>query len=271
MPSEEQGGEVLFKQCRGTQEKRTYGDATYVSSGALVSWSLFGRAGRDPKRKPLCGLTKLVASISHDLRLPLTAILCNAEFLAESGLSKDERNEFYEEIRSAVDSMNEMLSLPLKFSTKTESFQPKFGDAVGAAERAIALVAVRKEFRNVSISHHHEGSSLGWFDFSRLERVIANLVLNACEAVSSESGRIVITTSVNNACIQIGVWDNGPGVPVAIQHSPFQFFVSYGKAAGNGLGLAIAKQLVEDHHGEIFLDQRCRSGTLFNVTIPAVH
>jgi signal transduction histidine kinase len=224
-----------------------------------------------PKRKPLCGLTKIVASISHDLRLPLTAILCNAEFLAESDLSNDERNEFYVEIRCAVDSMNEMLSLLLEFSKETDSFRPEIADIVGAVKRAIALVAVRKEFRRVSITHHHEGSSLGSYDPSRLQRVIANLVLNACEAVSSESGRIVITTSVNNTCIQISVWDNGPGVPVAIQHSLFQPFVSYGKADGSGLGLAIAKQLVEDHHGEIFLDQRCRSGTLFNVTIPAVH
>jgi signal transduction histidine kinase len=224
-----------------------------------------------PKRKPLCGLTKIVASISHDLRLPLTAILCNAEFLAESGLSKDERNEFYEEIRSAVDSMNQMLTLLLEFSKETDSFRPQIGDIVGAVERAIALVAVRKEFRHVSITHHHEGSSIGRFDPSRFERVLANLVLNACEAVSPESGRIVITTIVNSACIQVSVGDNGPGVPVAIQHSLFQPFVSYGKAAGNGLGLAIAKQLVEDHQGEIFLDQRCQSGTLFKVTIPTVH
>jgi signal transduction histidine kinase len=230
-----------------------------------------GERAKILKQEPLCGLTKIVASISHDLRLPLTAILCNAEFLAEPGLSKDERNEFYEEIRSAVNSMDEMFSLLLKCSKETDSFRPQTGDIVGAVERAIALVAVRKEFRHVSITHHHEGSSIGRFDPSRFERVLANLVLNACEAVSPESGRIVITTSVNNTCIQIGVWDNGPGVPGAIQHSLFQPFVSYGKAAGNGLGLAIAKQLVEDHHGEIFLDQRCRSGTLFKVTFPTVH
>lgn len=222
-----------------------------------------------PIRKPLSGFTRMVAGISHDLRLPLAAVLCNAEFLIEPGLSKDERTEFYEEIRSAVDSMNEMFSLLLKFSNETESFRPEFGDPVEAVDRAIALVAVRKEFRHVSIAHHHEGSSLGWFDPIRLERVIANLVLNACEAASPDSGRIVIITSVNSACIQISVWDNGPGVPVAIQQSLFRPFVSYGKAAGSGLGLSIAKQLVEDHGGEIFLDRACHSGTLFRVIIPA--
>jgi signal transduction histidine kinase len=68
--------------------------------------------------------------------------------------------------------------------------------------------------------------------------------------------------------LQIGVWDNGPGIPSAIQDSVFEPFVSYGKAEGSGLGLAIAKKIVEDHGGEIYLDGRNETGTLFKITIP---
>ena len=109
---------------------------------------------------------------------------------------------------------------------------------------------------------------MGWFDSSRLERVVANLVLNACEAVSPDSGQVVVNTTGNRACLQIGVWDNGPGIPPTIQDSVFQPFVSYGKAEGSGLGLAIAKKIVEDHGGEIYLDGRSETGTLFKITIP---
>jgi signal transduction histidine kinase len=109
---------------------------------------------------------------------------------------------------------------------------------------------------------------VGWFDSDRLERVLANLVLNACEAVSPDSGQIVITTTGDRACLQMAVWDNGPGIPPAIQDSVFEPFVSYGKAEGSGLGLAIAKKIVEDHGGEIYLDGKNRTGTLFNITIP---
>jgi signal transduction histidine kinase len=68
--------------------------------------------------------------------------------------------------------------------------------------------------------------------------------------------------------LQIDVWDNGPGIPPTIQDSVFEPFVSHGKADGSGLGLVIAKQIVEDHGGEIYLDERSDTGTLFEITIP---
>jgi anti-sigma regulatory factor (Ser/Thr protein kinase) len=130
------------------------------------------------------------------------------------------------------------------------------------------MTCVKQEFRGITIKHHHQGTAVGWFDSNRLERVVANLVLNACEAVSPDSGQVVLTTTGDRACLQIGVWDNGPGIPPAIRDSVFDPFVSYGKADGGGLGLAIAKKIVEDHGGEIHLDGRNQIGTLFKITIP---
>lgn len=51
-------------------------------------------------------------------------------------------------------------------------------------------------------------------DSSGLERVVGNLILNACEAVCPDSGQIVITSTGNRACLEIGVWDNGPDIPL---------------------------------------------------------
>ena len=127
---------------------------------------------------------------------------------------------------------------------------------------------VRQEFRGIDICHRHEGLAEGWFDSSCLERALANLVLNACEAVSPDSGRIIIITTGSKSYLQIGVWDNGPGIPPAIQDSVFGRFVSYGKAEGSGLGLAIAKKVVEDHGGRIHLDGSSGTGTLFKIAIP---
>ena len=62
--------------------------------------------------------------------------------------------------------------------------------------------------------------------------------------------------------------NDGPGIPLAIQDSVFQPFVSYGKAEGTGLGLAIAKKIVDDHGGRIRLGERSETGTLFKITIP---
>jgi nitrogen-specific signal transduction histidine kinase len=66
----------------------------------------------------------------------------------------------------------------------------------------------------------------------------------------------------------MAVWDNGPGIPTGRQDCVFEPFVSYGKAEGSGLGLAIAKKIVQDHGGEIYLDERNETGTLFRITVP---
>jgi signal transduction histidine kinase len=213
----------------------------------------------------------MVALICHDLRLPLTAILANAEFLTESNISDAEKSEFYQEIRRSIDRMNELVTSLLECSKGRDTLRPAAGNIVDTVESAIQMASVKKEFRHITIEHHHKGLDVGWFDANRLERVVANLVLNACEAVSQESGRIIITTTGNQACLQIGVWDNGPGVTPTIQDSLFQPFVSYGKAEGSGLGLAIAKKIVEDHGGEISLDKGSETGTLFKISIPFCH
>jgi signal transduction histidine kinase len=156
----------------------------------------------------------------------------------------------------------------LECSRGRDTLRPGARNIVDTVERAIRMTSVKQEFRRITIKHHHEGGAMGWFDANRLERVVANLVLNACQAVSPDSGQIVITTTGDRACLQIGVWDNGPGIPSAVQASVFEPFVSYGKADGSGLGLAIAKKIVEDHGGEIYLDGRNKTGTLFKITIP---
>jgi signal transduction histidine kinase len=212
--------------------------------------------------------SEFVALISHDLRQPLTAILANAAFLTDSDLSEAQRIDFYEEIRLSIDRMNELISSLLACSKGPESLRPTAGNIVDTIARAIRMTSVRREFRRIAIEHHHEGLTEGWFSPNALERVVANLVLNACEAVPSDSGKIVITTTGTGACLQIDVWDNGPGIPPTIREAVFQPFISYGKADGSGLGLAIAKRIVEEHGGNIYLDGRCEMGTLFKIMIP---
>jgi signal transduction histidine kinase len=221
-----------------------------------------------PIPKPHSDEIRMVALICHDLRLPLTAILANAEFLTQSGISETERNEFYQEIRWSIERMDEMVTSLFEYSKNHDTFRPAMRNIVDTVERATRMTRVRQEFRHITIKHHHRGLAVGWFDSNRLERAVTNLLLNACEAVSPDLGLVVITTTGNQAHLQIGVWDNGPGIHPAIQDSVFQPYVSYGKSEGSGLGLTIVKKIVEDHGGEIYVDGRRGTGTLFKITIP---
>jgi len=224
-----------------------------------------------PVSKPQSDVSRMVALICHDLRLPLSAVLANAEFLTQSGITEKERNEFYQEIRCSIERMNSLVTSLFEYSKDRDTFRPALRNIIDTVESAIRMTRVREEFRRITIKHHHRGLVMGWFDSDCLERAVANLVLNACEAVSADLGLIVVTTTGNQSYFQIGVWDNGPGIPVAIQKSAFEPFVSYGKPEGSGLGLAIVKKIVEDHGGEIYIDGSGEAGTLFKITIPFRH
>jgi signal transduction histidine kinase len=240
-----------------------------VSDRRLLPTGYLGSMQSDhPSLVELFALSRQIAFISHDLRQPLTAILANAEFLTRPDICEVQRVDLYREIRSDVDQINELVASLLECSKGRDNLQPAARNIVHTVERAIRIAGARQEFRRITIKHHHKGRASGWFDPNRLERVVVNLLLNACEAVDPESGQIVISTTGSRDYLQIAVWDNGPGIPLAIQGSLFQPFVSYGKAAGNGLGLAIAKKIVEDHGGRIRLEERNETGTLFKVTIP---
>ena len=218
-------------------------------------------------KKPFPSLKTVVARMSHDLRTPLAAILANAEFLALSNPTTEERDEVYEEIRSSINRMGELISELLECSKGGAVLQPAVGNIVETVQRVIRMLDIRPAFRNISITHHHDGPAVGWYNASLLERALSNIVLNACEAVSPDTGCVVITTQGGAACLRIEVWDNGPGIPDDIQNSIFQPFFTFGKSAGTGLGLAIAKRIIEDHDGEIYLDTK-RIGTSFKISIP---
>jgi signal transduction histidine kinase len=235
---------------------------------SLTSGSFPDAQMEHPIPEPHSVMSRMVAFISHDLRQPLTAILANAEFLTRPNISEMERMDFYQEIRWDVDRINELVSSLLEYSQGRDSLRLAVGNIVNTVRRAIRMTCARQEFHRIVIKHHHKGRAVGWFDCSRLERAVVNLVLNACEAVDPRSGQIVIATTGSKDTVEIDISDDGPGIPAVVQDSVFRPFVTYGKAGGNGLGLAIAKKIVEDHGGMIRLDEKCETGTSFKITIP---
>ena len=103
-------GVFSFATFRPSQEEVSMLEQAEHSERLSQSGYSLCRQSNHPVRKPRFSLKRLVARMSHDLRIPLASILANAEFLTQSNLSKKERDEFYEEIRSSIDRMNELVS-----------------------------------------------------------------------------------------------------------------------------------------------------------------
>lgn len=216
----------------------------------------------------LVTIGRMASSISHDLRHPLTAILAYAEFLAEASLGEAQRSDLYQEIRSAVSRMTELISSLLEFSKTRQVLQPSRENVADVVDRVIQTIRLQPDFSKIQITHDREGLTEAWVDAKKLERAIHNLILNACEAVPLDSGKIQISTVRAGDGIEVRIADNGPGIPESIQDSVFQPFVSHGKANGTGLGLAVAQKVIQDHGGHIEIEATGEAGTTFKLTIP---
>jgi signal transduction histidine kinase len=216
----------------------------------------------------LATIGRMASSISHDLRHSLAAVVANAEFLCESNLTPGQREDLYAEIRIAVNQMTELIESLLEFSRTRESLRPTYGDVRSAVDRAVQGVKAHPEFQRIRIRISGEGSSEGWFDFRKLERALLNLLLNACEAVPAESGKIDIELTRKGESLEIRIEDNGPGIADAVRDRLFEPFVSHGKENGTGMGLTVVQKILQDHGGDVAVEQTSTSGTTFRVNIP---
>jgi signal transduction histidine kinase len=219
----------------------------------------------------LATIGRMASTISHDLRHPLSAILAYAEFLTERDLSDAQRSDFYEEIRMAVNKMMDEISSLLGFSKQEEALRIEHGPVDEVIEHAINTVKVRPDFASISISFTHEEECSAWFDPRKLERVMLNLLFNACETVPPGSGKIEVSSRVIESGIEIRVSDNGTGIPESIRESLFQPFVSYGKDKGVGLGLTVVQKIMQDHGGEVRVEKTGPQGSTFLLFFPERH
>src|SRR5437868_11473673 len=192
----------------------------------------------------LATIGRMASSISHDLRHSLAAIVANAEFLCESELSRDQREELYQEVRVAVNQMTDLIDSLLEFSRTRESLRPSYGNVEDTIDHAVQAIRSHPEFHQVHIEVLHHAHMMGWLDGRKLERVIYNLLLNACEAVARNSGKIEVKTAAIPGGVEIRVADSGRGIPEPIRDRLFQPFVSYGKENGTVLGLAVVQNIV---------------------------
>jgi signal transduction histidine kinase len=110
-----------------------------------------------------------------------------------------------------------------------------------------------------------------WTDPEQLKEVLANLLVNACEAMMG-GGFITIeekeeTVEPLGHAVVLKVSDTGPGIPESAQEKIFQPFFST-KEEGTGLGLSIATRIIEDHGGRLDLRTQENAGATFTITLP---
>ncbi|HEY7861971.1 MAG: ATP-binding protein [Gemmatimonadales bacterium] len=213
----------------------------------------------------------LLASVSHDLRTPLTTIKALAHDIADDG---DERAGTIEQ---QADRLNRMVADLLDLSRLNAGELPVRAelnaaeDVVGAAIQQVSAAFAGRELRT-SIAWS-EPVLVGRFDFVHALRILVNLLENA-HKYSPKSSPVDIELSRVGPMIAISVADRGPGVPAAEVERIFEPFYrperSTPDAGSAGLGLSIALRLAMAQGGTLSYADRSGGGSVFTLGLPAV-
>jgi len=216
----------------------------------------------------LATIGRMASSISHDLRHSLAAIVANSEFLCDSHLTPAQREELYQEVRTGVNLMTDLIDSLLEFARTRESLTPAYGNVWETIQRAVQAVRLHPRHHNRTIEVLCGTQVSGWFDQRKLERALYNLLLNACDAAPQFGGQVEVSAAEVSGAITIAVADNGPGIAESIRDRLFHPFVSYGKENGTGLGLAVVQKIVQDHGGTISVEHTDQGKTVFSIMLP---
>ncbi|HZI43280.1 MAG TPA: ATP-binding protein [Gemmatimonadaceae bacterium] len=214
----------------------------------------------------------LLASVSHDLRTPLTTIKALAQTAALRG------DTAAAAIEEQADRLTRLVADLLDLSRmKGDAFRasPDINtaeDLIGAAQRqAQGLLA---DGRSIHAVVDLESPALvGRFDFTHALRIIGNLLENALR-YTAPGGSVELGVRRDGDSLVFTVADRGPGIPIAESDRIFQAFYRHGDAAPDvgraGLGLSIARRLAEIQQGSLEYEPRVGGGSVFVLRLPAV-
>lgn len=222
--------------------------------------------------------TEFVCTISHELRTPLTSIQGALDFMKSEGLYKSPEKVkqlfdiAYNNTERLQKLINEILDYS-KLSAGKMSFQMQSMDLCAPLQESVVLNASYADQYGVTFTYLNTKEPLiikG--DFNRIMQVIANLLSNAAK-FSKPSGQVDVFVTRHNGGLRVTVKDYGLGIPEAAQATIFDKFTQLDSSdqhqrGGSGLGLSIAKMIVEAHGGQINFTSGLSKGSTFYFDLP---
>ena len=233
-----------------------------------VEWQEIGVAdAADPWRARSESRSKtgwLSASILHDLRNPLAAVYTAAEMLVDLDAGPPQVKRLATNIYRAAGRINELLA-DLNSVARGNRVTAEMCDirTIITAASDAAITAVENSRVHIVLGVP-EGIELPLVR-RRMERVFFNLIANALEAMPT-GGQLTVEARKAGSIVLIELEDTGPGIPRAIRERLFEPFATAGKPGGLGLGLALSRQTVRDHGGEMWTEPA--TGARFVIRLP---
>ncbi len=259
----------LTPQARFMLDETIAGEKFATRAGlALENARLYSAARRATQARD-----EVLAVVSHDLRNPLSSIAICARTLRGEASTGPEQATMLEAIAEATDWMSRLIhdlldasaieAGRLSMARRAESLGAIIESSVGMSSREAAARSIA-----VSIELPPSLPAVN-ADAGRVGQVIGNLLANAVKFTGS-GGSVVVRARAAAPFIEVAVADSGVGIPVDEQPRVFDRFWQSRRTEGRGagLGLAIARGIVEAHGGRIWLESEPGRGSTFTFTLP---
>jgi len=222
--------------------------------------------------------SEFLANMSHELRTPLNAVIGFSEVLLEQmfGEVNPKQQEYLNDILSSgkhlLSLINDILDLSKIEAGRMELEAQPF-DLPAALDNALTLIKERAARNSIGLVVHVDpgiGEILA--DERKVKQVLLNLLSNAVK-FTPEGGKITMSATLNGGAVEVSVADTGIGIAAEDQQAIFEEFRQVGsdyarKREGTGLGLALARRLVELHGGTLTVASEPGKGSTFTFTIP---
>lgn len=217
------------------------------------------------RQERLATIGQLSTSIVHDLRNPLAAIYGGSEMLIDGDLPPGQVKRLANNIYSASRRIQELLQDLLSVS-RGKAQSPELCSLrdliVAACEPLLPMAQAQRVKVKIEVPETMEAP----VERARMERVIFNLFTNALEAVG-EGGEIEFSATQADSSVTIRIKDTGPGIPTQVRSRLFEPFATAGKKNGLGLGLALSRQTVLAHGGDLW-SETVDHGASFCLRLP---
>ncbi len=219
----------------------------------------------------LAALGEMSAVVAHEIRNPMAGIAAGVEYLTRNMSAESPESEGASLIQGEIKRVNRILedilfvARPLQLNLSKENLPEIIKDVIQRCQLQIKASQIE-----VSSEYPDDLPPLT-VDRQRLEQVFANLIINATQALKS-GGELHLKTAVRSngqasGQVVITISDNGPGIPLDAHRRIFEPFFTT-KTKGTGLGLPVARRIIEEHKGTIEIDSHETKGTRFIIRLP---
>jgi signal transduction histidine kinase len=217
----------------------------------------------------------LISEVVHELRTPVTSIVGYSKMLGMEGIPDETKQQFAETIYRESRRLGNMVNDFLEWARLESGRLRLKSEPVDMRELlhdTVMIIKPQAEDRGIAVEEMvPEGDMVVIGDGDRLKQILLNLASNGVK-YNRENGRLDFLVKRENGCMSIAVRDTGVGIPEESLSKLFERFYrvpgTENIVRGTGLGLVIAKSLVEAHGGKMKVSSTVGVGTTFTITLP---